>query len=545
MFRCKSKSKKKCNLQNCTWISKKLQYCKRLTTRNKLRTVKNRGLAKYGLRNEKSFLNALVSKNERDIIKWVCSNLDVVVEKHVKKTRESKFIIYRVGRMNPTFPGDYIDHKYIISGNKNYGSGSWGTVNSAYIFKPTFYKKKSIIELAKEHRRKGKRSFYNKGKAFKYTTAFWLLLKHDNRFFYRLIKENKNRYVIKTPNEMELDSGSLKDILFEPAIHGSLCLNEDVKKYLPEIKSVFILPKKKNWRFDCLNKSTDKIPKSIILSVMEKLDGSYFNILRKNSKHQLKTDKNFRMNKEELLSYILQISLALHNLYKKGMEFNHRDLKTDNLMYVNTEDVYFDVDINVDKSIGLSGVEKKLKFQFKTYGYMHKIIDFGLSCTSYRGVKLNSTGFFEIEDPCFSRSRDLTQLIYILLNVNWNILDDDLIGYFGSILDITSECKLWMNLLDTDVATTTDSSVDISISSDEEDEEDDEESESGMSFNEKCAKINDWDSKLYRLLDAKNYDNKKAYPEKIINDIYEYTLKGTLPRNKECIEKFKEFRRDI
>ena len=39
---------------------------------------------------------------------------------------------------------------------------------------------------------------------------------------------------MKLPNVMETDGDSLKDILFEPAIHSVICANNKTKPYVPE-----------------------------------------------------------------------------------------------------------------------------------------------------------------------------------------------------------------------------------------------------------------------------------------------------------------------
>merc|ERR1712072_430978 len=79
---------------------------------------------------------------------------------------------------------------------------------------------------------------------------------------------------------------------------------------------------------------------------------------------------------------------------------------------------------------------------------IHKIIDFGFSCIKYKDYNLNTVSYYDVGDRCFSQSRDLSQIIFIILNYHWNILSDKIIGYLGYLLDINPECKLWRNLVE-------------------------------------------------------------------------------------------------
>jgi serine/threonine protein kinase len=72
------------------------------------------------------------------------------------------------------------------------------------------------------------------------------------------------------------------------------------------------------------------------------------------------------------------------NFFYKEFEFNHRDLKSDNVMYT------------------FSSTNKPLV----------KLIDFGFSCLTWNGVKIAGTHYFPLEAKCFVPSRDLTQFIY-------------------------------------------------------------------------------------------------------------------------------------
>jgi len=98
--------------------------------------------------------------------------------------------------------------------------------------------------------------------------------------------------------------------------------------------------------------------------------------------------------------YIRQISSILKILYEK-LNFNHRDLKTDNIMYK-------------------SG---------KSYNGL-KLIDFGYSCITYKGLKIfhNTTKM----TACNRESRDISSLLYNLQKYNLDWTNN------GNILYITN-----------------------------------------------------------------------------------------------------------
>lgn len=89
-------------------------------------------------------------------------------------------------------------------------------------------------------------------------------------------------------------------------------------------------------------------------------------------------DKTF-----ELLPHtLIRIAVVLSELYKK-LEFNHRDFKTDNCMYIR------------------DGKDN----------FMPRIIDFGFSCIVYKGLEIRAKGGFRY---CSIDSRDMSQFIYEL-----------------------------------------------------------------------------------------------------------------------------------
>jgi len=82
---------------------------------------------------------------------------------------------------------------------------------------------------------------------------------------------------------------------------------------------------------------------------------------------------------------LLQISNILH-FFGDTLQFNHRDLKDDNIMYTKIG----------DKMI-------------------YKLIDFGFSCLQWNQLQIKTSLQFPEERPCFKEGRDLAQLIYYLI----------------------------------------------------------------------------------------------------------------------------------
>ena len=156
--------------------------------------------------------------------------------------------------------------------------------------------------------------------------------------------EKGDTCAVKLPNVMETDGDSLKDILFEPAIHSVICANKKTKSFVPELKAFYFTPDEDRWISKCnqLVKNIDdkkenidlSIPNGLIVSVMEKLDGSidstlknkrgeqYEAIIEKSldldkplSMYKSNELKNTLINDDDILTYILQMANALYHLY--------------------------------------------------------------------------------------------------------------------------------------------------------------------------------------------------------------------------------------
>jgi hypothetical protein len=100
---------------------------------------------------------------------------------------------------------------------------------------------------------------------------------------------------------------------------------------------------------------------------IEKLDGTLEDFLKGN------------VDKDLLLSSILQVSFALHLLQKKFI-FTHNDLHINNVMYTKTDKTYLYYKLN------------NIYFKVPTFGYIFKIIDFGRSIFTFNNkVFFNDT----------------------------------------------------------------------------------------------------------------------------------------------------------
>jgi serine/threonine protein kinase len=133
--------------------------------------------------------------------------------------------------------------------------------------------------------------------------------------------------------------------------------------------------------------------------IMEKCEGTARSWLKNNGR----TDA-------EVLNYLEQVATILKK--SKPFGFNHRDLKSDNIMY---------------KSVVGRDKNGKLKPR-KVY----LLIDFGFSCATFDGVKYEGTTYFKPGIKCFRESRDLAMLIFELLH--YKILSPDMTKFIQLLL---------------------------------------------------------------------------------------------------------------
>lgn len=119
------------------------------------------------------------------------------------------------------------------------------------------------------------------------------------------------------------------------------------------------------------------VQRSLVLIRMERIHGSLDNVYVASTQ-----DQNDIIVPETLgdIAHVL-------NFFHDRLKYNHRDLKSDNVGYI-----------------------------YKSDGkYSIKLIDFGMSCLTWNGVKVSGEQYFSIQDRCFIPSRDLTQYIYEIM----------------------------------------------------------------------------------------------------------------------------------
>ena len=116
---------------------------------------------------------------------------------------------------------------------------------------------------------------------------------------------------------------------------------------------------------------------------------------------------------------LIQLSNILDFL-KDVLRFNHRDLKSDNIMY------------------SKRGAER-----------LFRLIDFGFSCLTWNGVKVSGSWWFdrevhhgvEIKRNCFKVDRDLSQLVFELRMYQQAYLSHRLLRLFNNILNAVIKGK--------------------------------------------------------------------------------------------------------
>ena len=112
----------------------------------------------------------------------------------------------------------------------------------------------------------------------------------------------------------------------------------------------------------------------ILYIIQEMMDGTFESLINHRTKEE---------NETQLLDDFEVIAKQLEWL-GDHLQFNHRDLKSDNVMYKKTSS-----------------------------GYTLRLIDFGMSCMTWKGIHLQaSTNLFPASHTCYRRSRDLTSLFY-------------------------------------------------------------------------------------------------------------------------------------
>ena len=101
---------------------------------------------------------------------------------------------------------------------------------------------------------------------------------------------------------------------------------------------------------------------------------------------------------------IMKIAKIL-KFFSERLQFNHRDLKGDNVMYLRRPDNHIEF----------------------------KLIDFGLSCLTWRGLKIQGEGYSGLKQ-CFKEDRDLSQFIYSIVQYDRAYLTEELFDRLVLIL---------------------------------------------------------------------------------------------------------------
>lgn len=146
------------------------------------------------------------------------------------------------------------------------------------------------------------------------------------------------------------------------------------------------------------------------------LNGIIVSELMKNTLRAYIEGKDEETNDIIIPDMLLQISNILH-FFGDTLQFNHRDLKDDNIMYTKIG----------DKMI-------------------YKLIDFGFSCLQWNQLQIKTSLQFPEERPCFKEGRDLAQLIYYLIYFQRD-------GYkFSTRLNEWMRSRLFVNYSGSDVS---------------------------------------------------------------------------------------------
>ncbi len=162
--------------------------------------------------------------------------------------------------------------------------------------------------------------------------------------------------ISKTRDQSEFIRNAIKESIIN-IILGKASANQPDGPFVPQLYEMAIDPQR-----------------NLLLIRQERLHDTLTQMYSSSTKEQ--NDYNVPETLGDL-AYVL-------NFFYKELHFNHRDLKSDNVMY-------------------------KLSKSGKA---MIRLIDFGFSCITWNGVQISGTHFFPLETQCFVPSRDLTQFVY-------------------------------------------------------------------------------------------------------------------------------------
>ena len=195
---------------------------------------------------------------------------------------------------------------------------------------------------------------------------------------YRAVDEDKRVYALKVQREPDIPS-----LIKECIIHILLASTSKDQENGPFVPIFYEV---------AYNQYKDEA-----YIVTERMSGTLFHFIKNHSKAD---------NDGFLPDAIRQITDAL-TFFGDTLQFNHRDLKPDNIMYTKT-----------------------------SYGaYQFKLIDFGLSCLTWKGMQIQGEGIFDPTHVCYKKDRDIPQLLYsLILFAGRKYLSDNVLMRLDAIL---------------------------------------------------------------------------------------------------------------
>ena len=143
-----------------------------------------------------------------------------------------------------------------------------------------------------------------------------------------------------------------------------------------------------------------------VVTIMERYDGTVDRLFKK-----VHTIGIF-------MNWLDQTATTLHRLEK--YQFNHRDLKPDNMMY-----------------------------RYRNGKYQFVLIDFGFACATFGKEKLAAALYYEPTQVCFRKTRDLSQLLYSFYHFRSHYFPPEVARFVKQLLTFKipegNTCKMYKN----------------------------------------------------------------------------------------------------
>jgi hypothetical protein len=130
--------------------------------------------------------------------------------------------------------------------------------------------------------------------------------------------------------------------------------------------------------------------------------------LMRNTFHNLLTGFTPAENDRWIPNAMMQLA-DIFEFLGSNLQFNHRDFKTDNCMYVRKT---------------INGVEERV----------FKLIDFGFSCLTWNGLKIYGGDYFARSPLCYKQDRDLAQFLYSV-GIYPDVISAKMMQLFDTILE--------------------------------------------------------------------------------------------------------------